>query len=613
MQDRYGSEGASRDSTTAGWLRSVPEVGRRRVQTVKWTLVLGSAGAVFAVVATLNSSHVRYPAADAVFLANMILGLSIAGAAWMVKRPDSSMGLALAMFAATGVVVALQSVEEPLIFSIGVLGDWPAFIATVYVLVAFPSGRITRWTGWLIIGFFTAVLALFFLPYVLLSPVITGGHPLAECSPVCPDNGLQVGAISLDGLLEIGRLEAYGATIGGALLAAWLLYGLVVASRPRRRTLIWVSSTGIAFAVVFAVRQLTAFVIDAPPDVTEPARWSLAVLRTLLPWAFIAALVDADMFAGRALRRMLNVLSRRPTVRDWEIEMAAALDDPRLRIGFWSVEEARYIGTDGRDIDGERGTGDLRWLSVDEGGRPAAGILHDSALDGDPELLAAAARATLIARTTIYMEDEIVEARARALSATADERKRLERDLHDGAQQRLIALRIRLGIAAEEVDGETRQLLEELGADVGETLNELRRFGQGAHSSRLAEEGLEGALRRAARQASPLIVRVRSQPDMPALSHEVKAGVYFTCVEALQNAAKYAGRGATATVWIAHSEHGLRFAIDDDGGGFDPTRTPSGSGLTNIRQRVAALGGSVDVVSHLGEGTSVRGRVPLRR
>jgi len=226
------------------------------------------------------------------------------------------------------VLVALQSADDSLVFSLAVLADWPLTVATVYTLLAVPSGRLSGRLDRAAIALVFLVLTLFFLPYVLLSPVTTGGHPLAECRDLCPSNALQVGSISTQTLIDIGRAESIGAVVVGALVCFELVRRFLTGTRPRRRALFWIVVVGVPYATLFALRQLTAFVIDAPPGVVETVRWALAAVRVLLPWAFVASLLRAEVFAGAALKRLVAGLEHHPDARRWERDVADALDDP---------------------------------------------------------------------------------------------------------------------------------------------------------------------------------------------------------------------------------------------------------------------------------------------
>ncbi len=218
---------------------------------------------------------------------------------------------------------------------------------------------------------------------------------------------------------------------------------------------------------------------------------------------------------------------------------------------------------------------------------------------------------TLEARVAEQVE-ELRASRTRIVSAADAERRRIERDLHDGAQQHLIGLAVHLRLARDLADSEperTAELLDALGGDVQEALEQLRDLARGIYPPLLQDRGLAEALTAAAGRA-PVRTRVevsgirRYEPD-------VEATVYFCCLEALQNAAKYGGDRATATVRVREEVGSLLFEVADDGAGFDMRDGRTGGGMTNMRDRVGAIGGSLRVESAPGHGTTISGLIPL--
>jgi signal transduction histidine kinase len=210
--------------------------------------------------------------------------------------------------------------------------------------------------------------------------------------------------------------------------------------------------------------------------------------------------------------------------------------------------------------------------------------------------------------------EELQASRLRIVTAADASRRAIERNLHDGAQQHLVALAVKLGLARQIAqDGETETvlaLLEGLRGDVQATIGELRELAHGIYPPLLRDRGLGEALRTAAlRSALPCTVEV----DLPGrYGEEVETAAYFCCLEALQNAGKYAGDGATVTVRVDSDETNLRFELVDDGAGFDPTTTVLGHGFMNMRDRLGAIGGQLEFESKPGVGTTVRAAIPAR-
>jgi two-component system, NarL family, sensor kinase len=207
--------------------------------------------------------------------------------------------------------------------------------------------------------------------------------------------------------------------------------------------------------------------------------------------------------------------------------------------------------------------------------------------------------------------EELRISRRRLVQAQDEARRALERDIHDGAQSRLVALRIRLGLAASLADagdlGRLRTLVDELGTEVDESIRVLRSLGHGLHPPVLEGAGIVAALRAEAR-ALPMPVAVEDG-GVGRYAPEVEAAVYFACLEALQNAAKH-GRARSVTVSISDDGRGPAFAVVDDGAGFDPACAAEGAGLTNMRDRVGSLGGELVIDAVPGRGTTVAGSVP---
>jgi signal transduction histidine kinase len=223
-----------------------------------------------------------------------------------------------------------------------------------------------------------------------------------------------------------------------------------------------------------------------------------------------------------------------------------------------------------------------------------------------------ASQAGLVVRN-VRLVEELRASRQRIVSAQDEERRRIERNIHDGAQQSLVALAVKLRLArtlAGRDPAKAEAILDELQGETQGTLENLRDLARGIYPPLLADKGLPAAVEAQARKtALPVSVEANS---LERYSPEVEAGVYFCVLEALQNAAKYAD-ASRIEVRLWHEDGTIGFAVEDDGRGFDPRDTPRGTGLRNMGDRVAALGGDLDVRSSPRHGTTVSGRVPVRR
>jgi signal transduction histidine kinase len=259
-----------------------------------------------------------------------------------------------------------------------------------------------------------------------------------------------------------------------------------------------------------------------------------------------------------------------------------------------------------------------RWVThVEVERRRIAAIVHDVELSHDPALVQAA---TTYAFTALENErligqlssslEELSESRARIVAVADRERRKIERDLHDGAQQRLVALQIKLELIAERLDDSaptSADAVRALELEVDATIDEVRAFARGVYPALLVERGLSEALRAAGRSAA--IPTVVDAARIRRYRPEIEATVYFACMEALQNVAKHAHGVAGVSIRLS-DERGLRFEVSDDGAGFDPAGNGAGAGLTNMRDRLAAVGGGLQVESAPGGGTRVIGVIP---
>jgi signal transduction histidine kinase len=252
---------------------------------------------------------------------------------------------------------------------------------------------------------------------------------------------------------------------------------------------------------------------------------------------------------------------------------------------------------------GARAFSDNEESSLAELARHTGLALHNVRLDGALQ----ASLEELRRRNT-----ELQASRARIVAASDQSRRRIERDLHDGAQQHLVAMAVRIGLARSILEEDPTQagpLLDELRRDVQATLDELRGLAHGIYPPLLRDRGLGEALRNAStRFALPVEIDVDLAERPPA---DLEAAVYFCCLEAVNNAAKHAGDGATITVSVSEEASWLTFSVVDDGLGFDVSSVAGGQGFDNMRDRVGAYGGDLVVESAPGQGACIRGRMPL--
>jgi signal transduction histidine kinase len=297
-------------------------------------------------------------------------------------------------------------------------------------------------------------------------------------------------------------------------------------------------------------------------------------------------------------------------------ELARALGDPSLELAYWLPESQQYVDADGRKVALPPVRSDRAVTEVEREGRRIAAIIHDPALLDVIEQVRAAGAAAALALANERLEAELrakVEqlsiSRARIVESGDAARRRIERDLHDGAQQRLVSLALSLAMLRSRIDGdgEAARELDAARSELDQALEELRELARGIHPSVLTDRGLEAAIDGLAQRA-PLPVDVA--PMSPErLPDRIEAAAYFVIAEALTNVAKYA-RATHASVRLTCDDRRLLVEVSDDGaGGADPA---AGSGLRGLLDRVSALGGTLEVDSPLGDGTTVRAAIPLQ-
>jgi signal transduction histidine kinase len=356
-------------------------------------------------------------------------------------------------------------------------------------------------------------------------------------------------------------------------------------------------------------RLVTALVEGPLPTAWLIAACACAIGACVLAAALAIGRVRGRLVAGAALRRMLLELGPHPSPAAIERQMATAFGDPTLRVVYPSADG--YLDASGAPVvvpdDPNVATAEL-W-----DGEPVALILHDRALDDVPGLMDAAGAATLLtvrnARLSAELRSSIhalQASRARITAAEGVARRRLERELSDGAQRRLASVRARLTQAAADGAGWPPELLAELRAATDEAAETLDDSAHGIYPRQLVEQGLVPTLR-SRLGASPQIV-LRGPPSRGP--DESEGAVFFSCLEAVQNALKHAGDRMRVTITLAEHDDELSFAVRDDGCGFDVALAGAAHGLANIRDRIEAVGGQVTIVSGAERGTTVAGRVP---
>jgi signal transduction histidine kinase len=367
------------------------------------------------------------------------------------------------------------------------------------------------------------------------------------------------------------------------------------------------------FALAFVTLAVGLFTKIVGWPVAAPIKWVAFSLIGIAPVLFLARFLRAR-FAQSAIADFFVELRAEPAPADLRDALARALHDPGLDLVYWLPEFEAYANLNGQEVDLDELGANRAVRLIDANGSHVAALVLDPALEQEPELLEAATAAAAISLENgrLHAElnarlDELRGSRARIVQAGQKERQRLERDLHDGAQQRLIALSLELRLLEERLDGDpnAKAGLDHARAEIAKSLDELRDVARGIHPAVVSGHGLAVALEQLAARA-PVSVDLRVEID-GRLSEPLEVAAYYVVSESLTNVAKHA-QARTARVEVMKEQGELVLEVADDGqGGADPER---GSGLRGLADRVEALNGRLRIWTPRGGGTRVRAEIP---
>ncbi len=597
-------------------LRAAPAgVGRELVIAVSVAVAV----AVTFVLAPISGMSV-----DAVGLESaarlVVVGIPVAVGVYAWRGvPFGRFGAVLVASGVLWLVVTFSLGDEAVDYSVGRVAQWAGVVALVYLVLAFPDGRLAGRLDRALAAALALDLVVLWLPTALLVDRFPTPSQWVTCSANCPDNGFMVVAHQ-PGVIDsvVVPLRELVTVLLFLAIVARLVQRVAAASPVRRRTLTPVLAVAAAGILIFAVGIVVRRLAPGSPALAV-VRWLAVLALPAMALAFLLGLVRWRLYVGASLSRFAASLSSAVVGPEGtRAAFADAFEDPSLAI-VYPVAEGQWAAVDGRPTEApSAGAGRAVTELRDASHQVVAALIHDDALRDETAFIdAVGSYATLslenqrLTADVAHLGLEMREAQARAAASADRTRERIERDLHDGAQQRLISLQIKLQLAAEDAasdpDGAGR--LKQLGAEVQLAIDELRALARGVFTPVLTDLGPAAALRQTAREA-PIPTTIAAC-DVRRFSPEVERAVYFCCLEALQNAYKHA-RTATA-VHVTIAEHGreLILEVTDDGDGFDPDGVGTGIGLRNMRDRVASLGGSLTIEAASGRGTRVSGVIPV--
>lgn len=571
-------------------------------------LVLG----LGSIIAVTTSEFVERPATTMTL--NLLVGwaFAIAGIIAIEQRPGNRVGwlmlaVGFAWFLGQG---GLAYAGHSIPFTIGTALQFVYIAVIAHLIVAFPFGSVETMGGrFVVVATYLSVTAAY-IPWMFFAETL-------EFCGRCPDNALLV-TPNRDTSALLRDLSRYAGIAAALLLVGFLWRRWRTSTASWRRAVapvFW--SAGLSFAVVIpAVANRAA---DRP--LGDGPTFAMWLAFAVVPFGFLYGLLrgQLDRAAIATLVVELGEGGQRGQVQE---ALANALHDPTLTLAYWLPDQSRYVDVDGAPIE-LPGTADLDAADNDdrvatvverEGGRVAA-LIHDASLAENMELVeAACAGAGLALENERLHADlrarvkEIQASRARIVQATDDERRRIERNLHDITQQRLVSLglAVRLARAKMTTDHDAADdLLAGAGDEIAQTLNEIVELTRGIHPALLTERGLPAALDALTSRAQlPVSLSVDLNRRLPP---PVEAALYYAASEALTNVAKYAA-AETVHVGLVEADGQAVLEVTDDGvGGADPT---SGSGIRGLTDRVEALGGRLQVFSRSGSGTRLRAELP---
>ena len=488
-------------------------------------------------------------------------------AAW--KRPESRSGW---LMVATGFTWFLGNFSEVGVPAIAWVAAHAVYLhrgPLVHLLLSYPSGRTTS---------------------RVIRGAIAVGYAAAIITPLWRNEAT---TILLAGVLAIVSTYNYVRSVG------WL-------RRARRIALAATVGLGLVLAATAAARLMLP-----PGAAIGPSLLVYEVALCLIAGGLLAGLLAAPWRGTPVADLVVEVgEARSGTVRG---ELSQALGDPSLEIGYWLPNVGSFVDTDGHALAlPEPGSG--RSVTVlEHQGQPIAALLHDPAVLDDPGLVQGVASAAQLAAANAKLRadvqaqvEELAASRRRLFEAADEQRRLLERRLHDGAAARLRELAVILRSGESSATSErTRAQINRAEEQLSHTLEDLNRLATGLHPRALAEQGLQNAL---AELAQDVPIPVDLEVTSAQLPPRIARAVYFICAEALTNTAKHAA-ATRVTLRVRSIDSKLNVEVTDDGiGGADLSR---GSGLNGLADRIATLGGMLQIESPSGRGTRLAAKIPL--
>jgi signal transduction histidine kinase len=498
----------------------------------------------------------------------------------------------------------LPNSSNPVLFTIGQLVYPWQYASGLYLILSFPSGRLRG-------GLDRAMMAIaiFLVTAGNLFWLLFADSHHSMC-PTCPANLVEV---TRDDAVVVGTFYVF--RISGIVIALTSIGLLAVrwrrASRAQRHAVMPVAVAGVVAFCALIVSYGARLAGASSPNAYDAFAFYAAAA---VPVAVLAVLIQRRLAQG-AVAGLVVALGGPGPGADPKAALSRALGDPSLALGYWFAAESRYVDRDGKPVELPEAGGARRSTVVERDGQPVAVLIHDAALEHNAGLVdsvsAAAGLALENERLQAQLRARLVElqaSRARLVAATDAERRRIERDLHDGTQQRLVSIAMSLGLAEAKLPADpvhAKPIVTETRTALAVALAELRDLTQGIYPTILSERGLSAALDElCGRSALTAHLRLFLDGRLPI---PVETAAYYVVSEALTNAAKHS-QAAEVRVAASCSGGTLMVEVADDGVGG--AGNGKGSGLRGLADRVEALDGRLTVSSPPGRGTTLRAEFP---
>jgi signal transduction histidine kinase len=524
------------------------------------------------------------------------------------RRPDNRLGTLMAATGFAWLVAAAGFSDLPLVFTLSQVLGAVFFAVVIHLLLAFPSGRLQSLAERRI------VVAAYVLTTVVNLPLWLFADPKALGCDDCPRNLILLDSNESLVTTASAILNGVGAVVVLAVLIV-MVRRWRRAAPAQRRFLVPVYSAGVAVLLLLTV--LVSAQAGGVESKALDVLWVASMVPfALVPYLFLYTLVRTRVIQSGAVGELMARLGDTPQRGELRDALARAVGDPSLELVYWLPDDERFVDPRGRFVKLPDPSSGRAVTKVERDGECVAAIVYDALIHdqqgGYVDAIGAAASLALEnERLDAELRSKVEELRAsreRMLRIGLEERRRLERDLHDGAQQRLVSMALNMRLARARLRDDpsgAEQLLDGAGEELEAALGELRELARGIHPAVLSTRGLDTALETLARRA-PLPVELQRLPD-GRLPEAIELAAYYVVAEALTNIAKYAS-ASHATVDVRRMNGKLVVRVTDDGvGGADPEE---GTGLRGLADRLAVIEGRLEIDSEPGKGTTITAKIP---